>query len=157
MNLILDPGLAFGTGSHPSTQLCLAWLDENLRGGDDVLDYGCGSGILAIAAAKLGAHRVAGIDIDPQAIDASRQNALLNHCSEAQLQFHDTGDAARTGRTGEIDAISADVIVANILAGPLIVLEPHTDARCATCSSDRAFGDINRTGRRSGANVSARI
>ena len=56
MNLILDPGLAFGTGSHPSTQLCLAWLDESLRGGEDVLDYGCGSGILAIAASKLGAH-----------------------------------------------------------------------------------------------------
>ena len=124
VNLILDPGLAFGTGSHPTTQLCLAWLDENLRGGEDVLDYGCGSGILAIAAAKLGAHRVIGIDIDPQAIDASRQNALLNHCSEAQLQFYESGVAARAGRTGEIDAISADVIVANILAGPLIVLEP---------------------------------
>ncbi len=124
VNLILDPGLAFGTGSHPSTQLCLAWLDESLSGGEDVLDYGCGSGILAIAASKLGAHRVIGFDIDPQAIYASRQNALLNRCSEAQLQFYETGTAAPQGITGEIDAISADVIVANILARPLIVLEP---------------------------------
>lgn len=124
VNLILDPGLAFGTGSHPSTQLCLAWLDENLRGGEDVLDYGCGSGILAIAASKLGAHRVIGFDIDPQAVDASRQNAALNRCSEIQLQFYEVGIAVREGRTGEIDAISADIIVANILAGPLIVLEP---------------------------------
>jgi len=67
INLMLDPGLAFGSGSHPTTQLCLAWLDKNLRGGEDVLDYGCGSGILAIAALKLGAGRVVGIDIDPRA------------------------------------------------------------------------------------------
>ncbi|MBN9126639.1 MAG: 50S ribosomal protein L11 methyltransferase, partial [Nitrosospira sp.] len=84
ISLMLDPGLAFGTGSHPSTWLCLAWLDENLQGGEDVLDYGCGSGILAIAAAKLGAARVIGIDIDPHAIAASRENALRNRCSEAE-------------------------------------------------------------------------
>jgi ribosomal protein L11 methyltransferase len=120
VNLILDPGLAFGTGSHPSTQLCLAWLDENLRGGEDVLDYGCGSGILAIAAVKLGARHVVGVDIDPQAIDASRQNAVLNQCGDAQLKFYETRDA----RTGDIDGMSADMIVANILAGPLVMLEP---------------------------------
>jgi ribosomal protein L11 methyltransferase len=121
VNLILDPGLAFGTGSHPSTQLCLAWLDENLRGGEDVLDYGCGSGILSIAAAKLGAGRVIGVDIDPLAVDASRQNAVLNQCSGTQLRFHEA-DAAAYPR--EIDGISVDIIVANILARPLIMLEP---------------------------------
>jgi ribosomal protein L11 methyltransferase len=120
VNLILDPGLAFGTGSHPSTQLCLAWLDENLRRGEDVLDYGCGSGILAIAAVKLGARHVVGVDIDPQAIEASRQNAVLNRCSEAQLKFYET----RVACTGETEGINADVVVANILAGPLIMLEP---------------------------------
>ena len=120
VNLILDPGLAFGTGSHPSTHLCLAWLDENLQRGEDVLDYGCGSGILAIAAIKLGAHQVVGVDIDPQAIEASRQNAALNQCSEAQLKFYE----ASLTRTGEIDGITADVVVANILAGPLIMLAP---------------------------------
>lgn len=120
VNLILDPGLAFGTGSHPSTQLCLAWLDENLRPGEDVLDYGCGSGILAIAAAKLGARHVVGVDIDPQAIDASRQNAVINQCGEAQLKFYET----RVAPKGEIDGTGADVIVANILANPLIMLEP---------------------------------
>ena len=113
-------GLAFGTGSHPSTHLCLAWLDENLQRGEDVLDYGCGSGILAIAAIKLGAHRVVGVDIDPQAIEASRQNAALNQCSEAQLKFYEPS----LTRTGEIDRITADVVVANILAGPLIMLAP---------------------------------
>ncbi|MDP2784741.1 MAG: 50S ribosomal protein L11 methyltransferase, partial [Sulfurimicrobium sp.] len=75
INLILDPGLAFGTGSHPTTRLCLQWLDRNLHGGETLLDYGCGSGILAIAALKLGAGRVVGVDIDPQAIQASRFNA----------------------------------------------------------------------------------
>ena len=87
INLILDPGLAFGTGSHPSTQLCLAWLDSSLQAGEDVLDYGCGSGILTIAAAKLGAARVIGVDIDPLAVAASRGNALLNHC-ETKVEFH---------------------------------------------------------------------
>jgi ribosomal protein L11 methyltransferase len=91
-----------------------------LRRGEDVLDYGCGSGILAIAAIKLGARHAVGIDIDPQAIEASRQNAVLNQCSEAQLKFYEPSVA----HTGEIDGINADVVVANILAGPLIVLEP---------------------------------
>src|SRR5512139_1989130 len=78
VNVALDPGLAFGTGSHPTTRLCLAWLAGNLRGGERVLDYGCGSGILAIAAAKLGAAEVVGVDVDPQAISASRANARAN-------------------------------------------------------------------------------
>ncbi len=120
VNLILDPGLAFGTGSHPSTQLCLAWLDENLMGGEDVLDYGCGSGILAIAALKLGARHVVGIDIDPQAVAASLQNAVLNRCSETELEFFTVHGAAQPGAQNG----AADVVVANILANPLIMLAP---------------------------------
>ena len=121
ISLILDPGLAFGTGSHPTTQLCLAWLDENLCGGEDVLDYGCGSGILAIAALKLGAGHAVGIDIDPQAVAASRDNALRNQLDQTKVEFHTAhaapwADSATTAR--------ADVVVANILAGPLIVLAP---------------------------------
>ncbi|MDN5935323.1 MAG: 50S ribosomal protein L11 methyltransferase [Nitrosospira sp.] len=121
VNLILDPGLAFGTGSHPSTKLCLVWLDENLQGGEDVLDYGCGSGILAIAASKLGASHVVGIDIDPQAIAASRQNAMLNQCDESNAEFH-TADFAT--QTTPVRGAWADVVVANILANPLIMLAP---------------------------------
>ena len=121
VNLILDPGLAFGTGTHPSTQLCLEWLDENVRGGEDVLDYGCGSGILAIAALKLGAGHVVGIDIDPQAVEASRRNALLNQCQETKVEFHmppvETQAGAESGG-------QADMVVANILANPLIMLAP---------------------------------
>jgi ribosomal protein L11 methyltransferase len=116
ISLLLDPGLAFGTGSHPSTGLCLAWLDENVRGGEDVLDYGCGSGILAIAALKLDAAHVTGIDIDPIAIATSRENALRNQCSEAGAQFYT--DFVST------DQPQADIVVANILAQPLIMLAP---------------------------------
>lgn len=112
INIRLDPGLAFGTGSHPSTLLCLRWLAGNLRPGASVLDYGCGSGILAIAAAKLGAARVAGIDIDPQAIATSRDNAAANGVA-AQFVFPD-----------ELPAMAFDVLVANILANPLEVLAP---------------------------------
>ncbi len=75
INIMLDPGLAFGTGSHPTTRLCLRWLDENIKGGETVLDYGCGSGILAIAAMKLGAGSAVGVDVDAQAVVASRDNA----------------------------------------------------------------------------------
>lgn len=121
INLILDPGLAFGTGSHPSTKLCLAWLDENLQGGEDVLDYGCGSGILAIAALKLGASHVVGVDIDPQAVAASRENAMLNQCEETKTEFHTTHFATRTDPAR---GAWADVVVANILANPLIILAP---------------------------------
>ena len=112
INLVLDPGLAFGTGSHPTTYLCLQWLDAKLRPGQTVIDYGCGSGILAIAASKLGASRVLGVDIDSQALEASRNNAKIN---EVDLQFVDA----------HMSAIEpADVVVANILSGPLKVLAP---------------------------------
>jgi len=118
VNLKLDPGLAFGTGSHPTTQLCLAWLDENLRGGEDVLDYGCGSGILAIAALKLGAGRVVGIDIDPLAVESSRDNAARNQCDRNRAVFY-TSDFMTRADQGIVD-----IVVANILANPLIMLAP---------------------------------
>lgn len=112
VNLAIDPGLAFGTGSHPTTHLCLQWLEQNLAGGETVLDYGCGSGILTIAALKLGAGRATGVDIDPQAIVASRQNADLNAVA---AEFYLPGDAPKT---------VADIVVANILTNPLKVLAP---------------------------------
>lgn len=127
INLTLDPGLAFGTGSHPTTKLCLAWLDENLQGGEDVLDYGCGSGILAIAASKLGARHVVGVDIDAQAVAASRENAMLNQCDETEMEFHTAHFATWTDPAHEA---WADVVVANILANPLIMLAPIL--MCAT-------------------------
>jgi ribosomal protein L11 methyltransferase len=110
--LVLDPGLAFGTGSHPTTRLCLKWLEQNLRPEESVLDYGCGSGILAIAAKKLGAGNVVGTDVDAQAITASRNNAE-NNLTEAAFFLPDTLPA------GEFD-----VLVANILTNPLKALMP---------------------------------
>ena len=115
INLVLDPGLAFGTGSHPTTKLCLSWLDENLLQGDTVLDYGCGSGVLAIAALKLGASQVFGLDIDSHAVAASRQNATRNQCDPAKIKF-------ASEHSGP--AIQLDVVVANILANPLMMLAP---------------------------------
>ncbi len=112
INLKLDPGLAFGTGSHPTTRLCLRWLDEQLAGGETLLDYGCGSGILAIAAAKLGAARVDGVDIDPQAVSASRDNAALNEV------------VAHFCLPGELAPGPYDVVVANILTNPLKGMAP---------------------------------
>ena len=117
INLILDPGLAFGTGSHPTTQLCLTWLDQQLQQGENVLDYGCGSGILAIAALKLGASHVAGIDIDSNAVEASRMNATRNHCNLSNIEFATAYD----GLNGNLQT---DIVVANILANPLIILAP---------------------------------
>ncbi len=105
----LDPGLAFGTGTHPTTALCLVWLDSIDLSGKTVLDFGCGSGILSVAACKLGAKFVEGIDIDSQAVTASRQNALRNSVAE---QFV-------AGTTKTDSSIKFDVIVANILAGTL--------------------------------------
>lgn len=115
--LRLDPGLAFGTGSHPSTRLVLAWLERSLRGGERVLDYGCGSGILGLAAARLGAADVTAVDLDPQALEATAGNARRN------------GVALRIASPGALAAGDFDAIVANILAGPLISLAPEFAAR----------------------------
>ena len=112
INIALDPGLAFGTGSHPTTRLCLRWLDANLAGGETVLDYGCGSGILAIAALKLGAGNAIGVDIDAQAVQASRDNAQANHV-RADFFLPD-----------DIRLAQYDVVVANILTNPLRALAP---------------------------------
>jgi ribosomal protein L11 methyltransferase len=112
VNVRLDPGLAFGTGSHATTLLCLRWLAENMARHASVLDYGCGSGILAIAAAKLGAGKVAGVDVDPQAIAASRANAVAN------------GVAVEFGLPDALPAQTFDVVVANILANALELLGP---------------------------------
>lgn len=118
INIALDPGLAFGTGSHPTTQLCLRWLDANMQGGETVLDYGCGSGILAIAALKLGAGTTIGIDVDPQAVQASRDNAAAN---AVEAEFYLPNDAPQ---------FQADVVIANILTNPLKMLAPLL-ANCA--------------------------
>ena len=117
VNLQLDPGLAFGTGSHPTTRLCLKWLDTQLKGGESVLDYGCGSGILTIAALKLGAGSAVGVDIDEQAIRASNGNAAQNN---VQVHFY-LPDGLPQGQF--------DVVVANILANPLRMLGEMLAAR----------------------------
>jgi ribosomal protein L11 methyltransferase len=111
----LDPGLAFGTGTHPTTAMCLEWLDGAELNGRELVDYGCGSGILAIAALKLGAARVRAVDIDPQALIATHDNALRNAVATG---LDVTGDPLLADR-------SADVLVANILAGPLVELAPR--------------------------------
>lgn len=110
VNVMLDPGLAFGTGTHPTTALCLEWLDNLDLSGKTVIDFGCGSGILAIAAIKLGAAKVIGIDIDPQALLASKDNAARNGV-EDQIEVYLPKD--------QPEGLVADVVVANILAGPL--------------------------------------
>lgn len=112
ISIVLDPGLAFGTGSHPTTRLCLQWLERSMPAGATVIDYGCGSGILAIAAARLGAARVIGVDIDPQALIASRENAERNRVAIEVLGSTDPRPEP------------ADVVVANILSSPLKVLAP---------------------------------
>ena len=113
----IDPGLAFGTGTHPSTRLVLAYLESTIRGGERVLDYGCGSGILAIAAAKLGAAHVDGVDVDPQAVETAAANAIANG-----VDLHATLPDA-------LAAADYDLVVSNILAQPLIVLAPLLAAR----------------------------
>jgi len=119
VNVMLDPGLAFGTGTHPTTAMCLGELDEVIRPGDRVVDYGCGTGILAIAALKLGADIALGVDNDPQAITASHQNAERNGLTAESFEVVMPDSDAVTTWIG-----SADVVVANILAGPLASLAP---------------------------------
>lgn len=109
-HIILDPGLAFGTGTHPTTALCLEWLTTQIRTGDRVIDYGCGSGILAIAALKLGAKEVWAVDHDLQALEATRENARRNQCSTS----------LHTVLPMDLPPILADTLIANILANPLI-------------------------------------
>ena len=115
----LDPGLAFGTGSHASTRLVLQFLERSLHGGESVLDYGCGSGILAIAAAKLGARQVDAVDLDPQALEATDANARAN------------GVAVRVAAPEALPAARYDVVVSNILAQPLMLLAPLLASRTA--------------------------
>lgn len=114
VNIMLDPGLAFGTGTHPTTAMCLRRLDALNCQGKTVVDYGCGSGILAIAALLLGASSAVGIDIDPQAISASRENAKRNAIGEQQLALYLPSQLPKLEQ--------ADIVLANILAGPLIEL-----------------------------------
>lgn len=128
VNLLLDPGLAFGTGTHPTTRLCLQWLDAHVRGGEDVLDYGCGSGILAIAALKLGAARASGVDIDPKALEVSGENAARN---SVVAEFF--GPGAQPSRR-------FDIVLANILSNPLKVLAP------ALAAATRAGGRVVLSG-----------
>lgn len=112
LRIIVDPGLAFGTGSHPTTHLCLQWIEEHLKAGQTVIDYGCGSGILAIAAARLGGVDIIGIDIDPQAVIATDSNSAINAVQvDARLS------------TAALPA-PADIVVANILSSPLKLLAP---------------------------------
>jgi ribosomal protein L11 methyltransferase len=112
INLRLDPGLAFGTGSHPTTSQCLRWLESNLHGGESVLDYGCGSGILAIAAKRLKAGRVVAVDIDTGALESSRANASTN------------GVEIHVAAPDRVPPGPYDIVVANILSNPLRVLAP---------------------------------
>jgi ribosomal protein L11 methyltransferase len=121
--LELDPGLAFGTGSHPTTRLCMEWLEAHPPVGRSVLDYGCGSGILAMVASKLDAARVTGVDIDPQAIESANVNAQRNHCDIAFYLPEQFGEAEPGTRY--------DVVVANILSSPLKLMAPMLSGRVA--------------------------
>ena len=122
--LELDPGLAFGTGSHPTTRLCMEWLEANPAPGKTVLDYGCGSGILAMVAKKVGAGEVAGVDIDPQAIESAADNALRNHC---EIEFFLPDTFAESKHATQ----KFDIVVANILSSPLKLMAPMLSGRVA--------------------------
>jgi ribosomal protein L11 methyltransferase len=121
--LELDPGLAFGTGSHPTTRLCMEWLEAHPVQGLSVLDYGCGSGILAMVAKKLGAAQVLGVDIDPQAIESANYNAGRNHC---KIVFFLPDAFALSAANQQFD-----IVVANILSGPLKLMAPMLAGRVA--------------------------
>lgn len=114
-NLVLDPGLAFGTGTHPTTFMCLEWLDQHDVSGQTVVDYGCGSGILGVAALLLGAEKAFGVDNDPQALVATRENTDRNGLPAERFDVY---------YPGKISDVAADLMLANILAGPLIDLAP---------------------------------
>ncbi|MBC7860384.1 MAG: 50S ribosomal protein L11 methyltransferase [Burkholderiaceae bacterium] len=122
--LELDPGLAFGTGSHPTTRLCMEWLEAHPAPGQTVLDYGCGSGILAMVASKLQAGSVSGVDIDPQAIESARQNAERNQCV---IDFFLPDAFATSAHAGQ----RFDIVVANILSSPLKLMAPMLSGRVA--------------------------
>jgi len=119
VNLMLDPGLAFGTGTHPTTFLCMQWIDQQDVSDLTIVDYGCGSGILGIATLLLGARKVIGVDIDPQALLATVDNAKRNHLAEEAMPVFLPGDCPK---------IQADIVLANILAGPLAELAPNLSA-----------------------------
>lgn len=129
VTVVLEPGLAFGTGTHPTTALCLRWLDAHPPQGRDVLDYGCGSGVLAVAAALLGAGAVVATDIDPQALQSTRDNAARNAVS-----------GILTPAPHELPAVQHDLVLANILAGTLRHLAPELAART------KAGGDLVLSG-----------
>ena len=114
IEILLDPGLAFGTGTHPTTAMCLQWLDAQDLAGKRVVDYGCGSGILAIASALLGAAEIIAVDNDPQALEATAANAARNA----------VGEKIAGCSPDEFSTTSADLVLANILAGPLVELAP---------------------------------
>jgi ribosomal protein L11 methyltransferase len=132
INIRLDPGVAFGTGTHPTTRLCLAWLLRNMPRDARVLDYGCGSGVLAIAAARLGARLVIGTDIDEQALAAARANSERN------------GVGARYTAPGQLPPGRFDVVIANILANPLRLLAPMLLARVGEGGSLVLSGVLQR-------------
>jgi ribosomal protein L11 methyltransferase len=121
--LELDPGLAFGTGSHPTTKLCMEWLEANAPQNLSVLDYGCGSGILAMVARKLGANPVCGVDIDPQAIESARYNSERNHC---EINYYLPEEFSNSAQ-----AQTFDIVVANILSSPLKLMAPMLASRVA--------------------------
>ena len=127
----LDPGLAFGTGTHPTTAMCLEWLDQNPPVDQNVIDFGCGSGILAIAAIKLGAKHVLATDIDPQALTATKSNQVNNEVSEEQITCYLPDDMPES---------KADLMLANILCGPLVSLAPEL------CGSTKQGGQVVLSG-----------
>jgi ribosomal protein L11 methyltransferase len=148
LNIRIDPGVAFGTGTHPTTRLCLAWLEDNLAAGARVLDYGCGSGILAIAAARLGAAQVHGVDIDEQAVRAAQQNSVANGVDPGVDPSIDAHSARYTAPAdlAPLDTPDGrfDVVLANILANPLKLLAPALLARVAPGGALVLAGLLNR-------------
>ncbi|AKZ61393.1 ribosomal protein L11 methyltransferase [Herbaspirillum hiltneri N3] len=135
--LELDPGLAFGTGSHPTTRLCMEWLEQYAVNAATVLDYGCGSGILALVAKKLGAQHVIGVDIDPQALESARFNSERNNC---EIEYHLPEAFVRNYPENQ----SFTIVVANILAGPLQLMAPMLAGRVAPGGSLVLSGVLDR-------------